>query len=106
MRELTPWISLGFFAFYALGLFWIVLTAHQGAELAHELLFGSNAPDSVSLWLRLQKSRQGPEHDSNTTKVVDADRWMDVHRPGYRGAVLADLAGHSLSNDRRGDTFQ
>ena len=38
MRDLTPWIPISFLVFYALGVFWLVLTAHQGATLAHELL--------------------------------------------------------------------
>ena len=38
MRDLTPLIPVGFFVFYGLGVFWLVLTAHQGAILAHELL--------------------------------------------------------------------
>ena len=37
MRDLTPWIPISFLVFYALGVFWLVLTAHQGAALAHEL---------------------------------------------------------------------
>ena len=41
MRELTPWIPFSFIVFYALGAFWLVLTAHQGAMLAHELLPGA-----------------------------------------------------------------
>jgi hypothetical protein len=41
MRDLTPWIPLGFFVFYGFGVFWLVLTAHQGAMLAHELLPGA-----------------------------------------------------------------
>ena len=40
MRDLTPWIPVSFLVFYALGVFWLVLTAHQGATLAHELLPG------------------------------------------------------------------
>ena len=38
MRDLTPWIPIGFLVFYALGVFWLVLTAHHGATLAHEML--------------------------------------------------------------------
>ena len=38
MRDLTPWIPISFLVFYALGVFWLVLTARQGATLAHELL--------------------------------------------------------------------
>lgn len=38
MRDLTPWIPISFLVFYALGVFWLVLTAHQGATLAHEML--------------------------------------------------------------------
>ena len=41
MRDLTPWIPISFLVFYALGVFWLVLTAHQGATLAHELLRSS-----------------------------------------------------------------
>ena len=41
MRDLTPWIPISFLVFYALGVFWLVLTAHQGAILAHELLRSS-----------------------------------------------------------------
>jgi len=41
MRDLTPWIPMSFLVFYALGVFWLVLTAHQGATLAHELLRSS-----------------------------------------------------------------
>jgi hypothetical protein len=41
MRDLTPWIPLGFFIFYGFGVFWLVMTAHQGAMLAHELLPGA-----------------------------------------------------------------
>ena len=41
MRDLTPWIPLGFFIFYGLPVFWLVLTTHQGAILAHELLPGA-----------------------------------------------------------------
>lgn len=41
MRDLTPWIPVGFFVFYGFGVFWLVLTAHQGAMLAHELLPGA-----------------------------------------------------------------
>ena len=41
MRDLTPWIPISFLVFYALGVFWLVLTAHQGATLAHELLRNS-----------------------------------------------------------------
>jgi len=38
MRDLTPWIPISFLVFYSLGVFWLILTAHQGATLAHELL--------------------------------------------------------------------
>ena len=38
MRDLTPWIPISFLVSYLLGVFWLVLTAHQGATLAHELL--------------------------------------------------------------------
>jgi uncharacterized membrane protein len=38
MRDLTPWIPISFLVFYAVGVFWLVLRAHQGATLAHELL--------------------------------------------------------------------
>ena len=38
MRDLTPWIPIGFFVFYALGVFWLVLTSHEGAMLSHALL--------------------------------------------------------------------
>ena len=41
MRDLTPWIPISFIVFYALGVFWLVLTAHQGAALAHQLLLSS-----------------------------------------------------------------
>ena len=41
MRDLTPWIPISFLVFYALGVFWLVLMAHQGATLAHELLRSS-----------------------------------------------------------------
>ena len=41
MRDLTPWIPISFLVFYALGVFWLILTAHQGATLAHELLRSS-----------------------------------------------------------------
>ncbi|HEY4933105.1 MAG TPA: hypothetical protein VII23_16185 [Terriglobales bacterium] len=41
MRDLTPWIPISFLVFYALGVFWLVLTTHQGATLAHELLRSS-----------------------------------------------------------------
>ncbi|HVO59362.1 MAG TPA: hypothetical protein VMT53_00425 [Terriglobales bacterium] len=41
MRDLTPWLLISFFVFYALGVFWLVLTAHHGASLAHELLRSS-----------------------------------------------------------------
>lgn len=41
MRDLTLWIPLGFLIFYGFGVFWLVLTAHQGAMLAHELLPGA-----------------------------------------------------------------
>jgi hypothetical protein len=40
MRDLTPWIPVGFFVFYILGVFWLVLTAHEGAMLSHTLLPG------------------------------------------------------------------
>jgi len=38
MRDLTPWIPVGFFVFYILGVFWLILTAHEGAKLSHTLL--------------------------------------------------------------------
>jgi hypothetical protein len=38
MRDLTPWIPIGFFVFYCLGVFWLVLTARHGVSLARELL--------------------------------------------------------------------
>lgn len=38
MRDLAPWIPIGFFVFYILGVFWLVLTAHEGAMLSHTLL--------------------------------------------------------------------
>ena len=41
MRDLTPWLPISFFVFYAFGVFWLVLTAHHGASLAHELLRSS-----------------------------------------------------------------
>jgi uncharacterized membrane protein len=41
MRDLSPWIPVGFFTFYGFGVFWLVLTAHQGAILAHELIPGA-----------------------------------------------------------------
>ena len=41
MRDLTHWIPLSFMVFYGLGVFWLVLTAHQGAMLAHKLLPGA-----------------------------------------------------------------
>jgi uncharacterized membrane protein len=43
MRDLTPWIPVGFIVFYGFGVFWLVLTAHQGANLAHRLLSGISA---------------------------------------------------------------
>ncbi len=38
MRDLAPWIPIGFIVFYCFGVFWLLLTARHGVMLARELL--------------------------------------------------------------------